>query len=284
MSQFPDDRGNWIILAILVLLASPVVFLIGLTVGSGVKWDAFSSASNLALWVSALSTLIIAVLTIVLAKETWHLRRIQLAQSNSIRKAAIEPAIDIYLERSNVAFVLMNVVVENSGSGPARNIQFQFSGIENRPLTENEQWVVNQLHKLNILKNGMIALGSDKSRKSYAFSTNDLFPKIKDEFFDIKIQIRIMYEDIEGDRFENVVIWDFSEYVGIGEVGGGDPTYQSVKELEKIAKSLDAFKKTSSNNRLKVDIYTEDERTKEREKVQAHYQAMKEAQQDSSDS
>lgn len=148
----------------------------------------------------------------------------------------------------------MDVVVENSGKGAARSIKFEFSGLNGELLTDHEQLIVEKMQKLNILNKGILSLGSGQLRKSFAFSHHDIFAKAKEEFFDIKIQIRITYQDIEGKNFESFVIWDFSEYVGISEVGGEDPHYSSAKELERIRKVLEAFKRGSSLDRLKVDV------------------------------
>ena len=79
--------------------------------------------------VSAISTCIIALSSIVTAYLTWNLFR----ENRLLRKVGAEPEVIAYLaegiqEKLEINFVLMNV-----GRGPARNIEVQLDGIDRTP-------------------------------------------------------------------------------------------------------------------------------------------------------
>lgn len=74
---------------------------------AGVLWDgydiilammALGSSGVYASWVSAFATVAIAILTVVLAKETWALRKAQNKQVDSLRKETLRPQVSVTLE------------------------------------------------------------------------------------------------------------------------------------------------------------------------------------------
>ena len=262
----PSQDHRYVVVAILAMLVLPAVFLFGLMLGAGVKHSDFADSSNIALWVSAGSTLAIAILTIVLAKETWQLRLFQLGQLAAIRKAAIRPQIDVYMSRSKTSFNVMNVVVENVGSGIARNIRFRFKGSStNGELTEPEQAVADRLNKMAMFNSGIQALSPQRNKRSFLFIVQEIFGAHKDDFYKICLTIEMSYEDAEGETHTSVAIWDFSELEGTSEMGYGDPTDKAAGHLEKISSTLQKLGRDTSSERFAVNIYTELDREKERE-------------------
>ena len=258
------------------MLALPAVFLFGLMIGSGIKYSDFADSSNIALWVSAGSTLAIAILTVVLAKETWQLRLFQLSQLAAIRKAAIRPQVDVYMSRSKTSFNVMNVVVENVGSGIARNIKFNFKGsLGNSKLTEAEQAVADRLHKMAMFNSGIQALSPQRNKRSFLFIVQEVFGAYKDDFFKICLTIEMTYEDAEGETHTSVEIWGFGELEGTSEMGYGDPTDKAAGHLEKISDTLQKFGRGSSSDRLSVNVYTEQDREKEREYFEEQHEIWK---------
>ena len=76
-------------------------------------------------------------------------------------------------------------------------------------------------------------------------------------------EISITYQDHEGKEYSSLAYFNFSEYKGITELGGGDPLYKISSILEKIQKDIGRF--ASGFRKLKADIYTSDDRDKEKE-------------------
>ncbi|MEQ9011360.1 hypothetical protein [Algiphilus sp.] len=271
------------VVAVLALLSLPAVFLFGLMVGSGFRFSSLADPANLALWVSAGATLAIAILTIVLAKETWLLRLFQLRQLEAIRKASIRPQIDIYLSRSPTSFNVMNVVVENTGSGLARNIRFGIVGSNNGLLTNAESAVAEKLESLSFVASGIQALAPQRSKRSFLFIVQDIFGKHREDFFKICLRIQITYEDSEGDPQESTAIWDFGEMEGASEMGYGDPVDKAARQLEKISDTLQRVGRGSSGDRLGVNVYTNKDREQERQEWEEQHEAWR-ARQGKSDS
>jgi hypothetical protein len=63
-----------------VAVALPLMFILGWSIGNQRASATPLSPDSVSSWVSALATLAIAILTFILAKETWYLR---LAQATS---------------------------------------------------------------------------------------------------------------------------------------------------------------------------------------------------------
>lgn len=262
------EKPIWIIVALIGLLLSPVIFIVGMVFGIEINDNINFSSDTLSSWVAAFATVAIAVLTFVLAKETWYLRLAQIRQINELRKESIRPAIEFYLLSSPVSFQFMNVHIENNGKGIARNITFSFYGENGKKLSENEKEVVDNLLKLNILNKGMLALGSGKQRSSFIFSFIELSEKLGSAAFEIRIEVKIKFQDIEGLPYETMSILDFSEFKGISELGGGDPIYNLYKETEKVRKVLEGFTGSISSKRLNINLHTSEDRVNEQERVQ----------------
>ncbi|HFD33199.1 MAG TPA: hypothetical protein ENJ28_10910 [Gammaproteobacteria bacterium] len=259
MKKFHDEKALWVVGSMIVLMLVPVVFIMGLIVGINIDSTATLTQDNLSSWVTAFATVVIAVLTIVLAKETWSLRNIQLSQIEHIRKDSIRPNIDLYLKSSPAAFNFVDVHVINNGSGSAQNVTFSF---ENRNTKDTEvfDYVVSLFTKLNILNSGISSLGINEKRSSFVLNFIELNQKYKDIIFETNIVVNISYEDIEGDKYTSKAIMNFSEFLGITELGGGDPMYKIASSIEKFQKDFNSFSKGSSSSKIKVDTYTAKDR------------------------
>ena len=112
-------------MTVIGLVSAPLIYILGIVTGSQIQLSAILTADSLSSWVAALATVAIAVLTFILAKETWYLREAQIEQVNSLRKENIRPAVSVTLKNSDIAFNLMMVNLSNLGKGIARNVSFQ---------------------------------------------------------------------------------------------------------------------------------------------------------------
>lgn len=261
------EKPFWIVIALGALLLAPLIFIVGLIFGTNLAGAINLSADSISSWVSAVATLAIAVLTFVLAKETWSLRIAQMKQVEEIRKEAVRPGVDLYLLSSPIAFQFMNVHVENNGKGVARNISFKFEPEGKDDFTEHERLVVDSLLKLNMLSNGISSLGSGKQRTSFAFSFLEVGGKAGDGMFDIRFKVKVSCTDGDGRPYSVDSIIDFSEYKGVSEIGGGDPTYRLYKETEKIRQVLESAQRGTSG-RFNVNSFTSEDRENEKRRTQ----------------
>jgi hypothetical protein len=103
----------------------PVTFMLGLVVGNSLKGSGGMAADSLSSWLSAIATVAIAVLTFVLAKETWYLREAQIQQLLELRRENIRPNIGVQLESSRAGLNFVNVKINsNSWIVRARMLPF----------------------------------------------------------------------------------------------------------------------------------------------------------------
>lgn len=270
-----EEKSFWVVFALIGIILAPLILIAGIIIGINVDRGISLSSDTMSSWISAIATVAIAVLTFILAKETWNLRLSQINQINEIKKEAIRPSLEFYLLSSPVSFHLMNVHIENNGKGVARNIKFTFSGEGNAPFTESEQAVVDDLLKFNILKNGMLALGSGKQRTSYIFSFLELSEKMAEGVFDMRINISMTYEDAEGRLYKSDSFVDFSEFKGVIEVGGGSPIYNLYQEAKKIREIFQNAQSGLSTKRINVNSYSGQDRKNEQEALQNRMEEMR---------
>ena len=86
MSKRKNERSLIPLMSVIGLVSAPLIFILGIVAGSQIQLSSILTADSLSSWVSALATVAIAVLTFILAKETWYLREAQIEQGNSLRK------------------------------------------------------------------------------------------------------------------------------------------------------------------------------------------------------
>lgn len=266
------EKGFWLILGLLGLLLLPLIFIGGIVIGLSFQTQLELSADSVSSWVAALATVAIAVLTLVLAMETWRLRAAQTAQIEELRRDSLRPNVEFYLLPAPASFQFINVHIENNGKGAAKNIRFDFQPESNDLNEKNERQLIAQLINLNMLYNGISSLGSGKERRSFVFSFIDFADKMGDAVFNIKVTVSISYEDTEGGEYKSESVLDFSEFKGISEIGGGDPSYNMYKELEKIRRVFESAQTTMASKRMNVNVYSGAEREAEREALRQRFE------------
>lgn len=266
------ENGFWLILGLLGLLLLPLIFIGGIVLGLSFQTQLELSADSVSSWVAALATVAIALLTLVLAMETWRLRAAQTAQIEELRRDSLRPNVEFYLLPAPASFQFINVHIENNGKGAAKNIRFDFQPESSDLHEKNERQLIAQLINLNMLYNGISSLGSGKERRSFVFSFIDFADKMGDSVFNIKVTVSISYEDIEGREYKSESVLDFSEFKGISEIGGGDPSYNMYKEIEKIRRVFESAQTTMASKRMNVNVYSEAEREAEREALRRRFE------------
>lgn len=271
MKKIRDEKALWVVGSIFVLLLAPIIFILGLIVGINIDHSITLTHDNLSSWVTAFATVVIAVLTIVLAKETWSLRNIQLTQIEQIRKDAIKPNVDFYLKSSPAAFNFVDVHIVNNGSGSAQNVKFDFENVNTKE-TEIFEYVVSLFQELNILKNGISSLGVNEKRSGFVLNFIELNKKYKDVIFETNIVVHISYEDIEGEEYSSKATMNFSEFLGITTLGGEEPLYKIADSFKKLQEEFSSLSKGNSTRKINVNTFTSKDREKAQEEMLKRYE------------
>ena len=263
-----DEKPLWMYWVLLAALLSPALFIAGIAIGSNARIPSEKAWEYISLTISAIATSVIALLTIVLAVETWRLRRNQDEQIETNRKEAIRPHVEIFLESSVVGFQFILFKVENIGRGLAKNVKFELVYPE-RELLDGEKEIITTLEKLSFFKNSLSTLGVGGSKKSFLFSFIDMHEKYGKDFYDTKLSFQISFKDMEGNLYTTYSIIDLSEFKGITEIGKGNPSYRTSIELEKMRKTLDSIVK--GNQRVNIDSYSQNDRDNHQQMIEEKY-------------
>lgn len=246
---------------------APLLFVLGLVVGNRLQGGSTLSADSMSSWLSAIATIAIAVLTFILAKETWYLREAQFQQLLELRRENIRPNVGFQLESSPVGMNFMNVKVSNLGKGIAKKVAFAFSDRNGNPVPAGQDAVADKFFKLAIFRQGIHSIGIGQVFSSYLFSFIDLGNELKDELFKSYLNISITFEDVEGAKYENAFTLDFAQYEGITELGG-DALHQMANEIKKIREHVGKVA-NKPRGRVAVDVFSAADRNRESEETKA---------------
>ncbi|WP_373823823.1 hypothetical protein, partial [Neisseria dentiae] len=88
---------------IILSVIAPSLFLAGVVFGHYFSESQVLIADSISSWVSAVATVAIAILTFILAKETWHLREAQISQLEELKRENFRPNIGFQLEPNPVS-------------------------------------------------------------------------------------------------------------------------------------------------------------------------------------
>jgi hypothetical protein len=244
---------------------APLLFILGLIVGNQLQGDGILSTDSLSSWLSAIATVAIAVLTFILAKETWYLREAQIAQLEELKRENIRPNVGIQLESSQVGMNFINVKISNLGKGIARKVSFTFFDRQGNQVKEKQNVVVDKFMKLGIFRLGAESIGIGQIISSFVFSFIDLGKDLEGEIFKPYLSISIKFEDVEGNPYTNTFTIDFSQFEGISELGG-DPLHEIAKETQRIREYIGKVA-SNSNGRISIDAYSSSDRQDEAEET-----------------
>lgn len=260
------ERSLIPLIAVSAIVSVPMLLVIGIAIGSQIQLSNMLTSDSLSSWVSAAATVAIAILTFVLAKETWYLREAQIEQVNELRRESIRPNVSVALINSPISFNLMVVEISNLGKGVARNIRFSFVGREGKPIRAEEDGIVAEFLKLHVFSEGMHTLGIGQKVSSFVFSFFEVKGKVAGgDIFSPFFTIVISYEDTEGTPYTNELTVDFAEFKGISDLGGGDPLYKIAGDVQKLREKLEQVINFSSK-RIHVNTYSAEDREREQRK------------------
>lgn len=192
--------------------------------------------------VVAVATVVYAVLTARLVRETERLRT-----------AATEPALEVTYRSRDEAMALLDVVVKNIGSGPAYEIRFDIS-VEPRGLGADE--LMKPLRNIKALHSGINVLMPGQEFSSFWTDVR--------QNFEAKLQtlvtVRSICRGASGVQYQREHLVDLSEMKGASRLG--KPSLLAIaRSLEKIQSDVHSL--TAGFRRLKVDTFSTADRDRE---------------------
>ncbi|MDB5759744.1 MAG: hypothetical protein JWM30_3033 [Burkholderia sp.] len=260
------------------VLVATCMLILGLFLGSKIPGAVTLTQDSLSSWVSAIATAAIGVLTFILATETWRLRAAQTEQLAELKRENIRPNIGIHLTNSPAGIHFMNVKIANSGKGIAKKIRFKFLNRQNKPVTEESDPIVKVFHKLAMFRLGIESLGINQELSSFIFSFLDLEQELGSDIFSHFVNIKITFEDTEGNEYQNSFVVDFVQYKGISKLGE-DSLNQIAKEIKSIREQLSKVIDNSSR-RLSVNVFDAGTRAEEKREALQWIEEQKQARQE----
>jgi hypothetical protein len=250
----------------IAVILSGLVFLVGRYSSGGVGLKSEEGAA----WVSAIATAVTAVLTVILARETWYLRAIQQKQIEEIHKEAIRPDVGIRLEHARAGFNLMDVKIENVGRGIARNLRFSFLDRNGDMIEPESDPIAKKFLKLSMFKHGINSLGVGQCLSSFVFSFFELGSELSGDIFSPFLSIKIEFDDVDGRTHSNIFSIDFVQFKGVSSIGN-DPSYASAEELKKIREQLQKL----IDGRIEVDTFNASDRVQEKVDQERQWQEQR---------
>ena len=191
----------------------------------------------------ALSTVVYAVLTALLVKETRQMRRAQ-----------TEPKLVAFVEPREEFISFAHLYIQNVGSGPAFNITFELKCAAE---DEGGNLLISDFSGTKFLTTGIDYIGPNQRIQSrYTSFTDDYEKKIK-----ANLTVLVKYQSSTSKNYSESFSIDMSQFQGAG--GLGTPhLYEIAQSLKKLQED---FRKVSTGfNRLKIDTYTQNDRNNER--------------------
>lgn len=247
------------LLTVIAAISAPLLFILGLAFGVNFGNREGLIGGSVSDWLTATATVAVTGLTFILAKESWQLRLLQMAQIRELQLESIRPNISVHLEPSHVGVNFMNVKISNLGKGIARQVNFELTARDGIPIQQGQNGVADKFFKLTVFRKGVQSLGVNQVITSFLFSVPKLNSEIGGKIFEQYIRVRASFQDVEGNNYTNELSIDFSEFEGIAELGGS-PIYDMSRELKKIRERL-----CLSGGRIGIDVYTSSDREKELE-------------------
>lgn len=258
-----NERSLMPLMLTSVAVSIPLIFILGLVVGNQLLGNSSLTGDSISSWLSAMATVAIAILTFILAKETWSLREAQTQQLEELKRENIRPDIGIQLNPNPVGFNLFDVKITNHGKGIAKKILIKFLDRQGNEVQEEADIVVSEFRKLAMFRLGIQTMGIGQEISSFVFNFHELSEKLQGDIFSPFINMSINFEDVTGYSYSNSFTIDFAQFQGMSEVGGNS-IYKLSNEIKKIREILERATRRNGG-RVSVDMFSSKDREAEAE-------------------
>lgn len=195
------------------------------------------------------SNSIVAFSTTVLAILTWLLWRETAKTRHNNQSAEIVVNFDIHPRYTNA----INLVVENVGSGLAKNLNLRLEGNIEIGLKSERALILNEW---NLFKKTIPYLKSKQQIKSFAFMYHDLSNPEK-----VNFEVIAEWDSYSSKKEKRLIKLDASVYEHIIYLGH-DALHEIANAQKEISKNI---KSVVSRNMIKVETVTQSERKEQEE-------------------
>jgi len=186
-----------------------------------------------------IATMVYAILTAILVKETRRLREVQ-----------TEPNMAVFFKCQEEFFNVGRLIFKNIGLGPAYKISFEITPINH---TAGENILLEEFSSAEFISRGLEYLGPNQEVVSgYTMLTEDFEGKIN-----AMLLVKIKYQSALGKKYESCNQINLSELKGLTVIGKPS-LYSIATSLEKIQRDFGHL--ASGFRKLKVDIFTKKDR------------------------
>jgi len=201
--------------------------------------------------VVGISTLVYAILTAKLVKETMLLRK---AQTN--------PGISVSLVQNKSSILFIDLLVENIGMGPAYDVKFDII----RDFELNKRL----LSEVGFMKNGINYFAPNQAMQLWVAT----FVGNK-ELENKSIDIKVTFKNYSKDTFARTFNLSFSQFANFIQLGT-PPLIKIADNIEKIERYVDNI--VSGFKKIKVDIYDTNDRKIENKLINDEFKKFNESQ------
>jgi len=207
--------------------------------------------------VVAVATVVYAWLTAKLVSETRRLRQVQ-----------TEPHIEVFYRPRDEWISLLDVVAKNIGNGPAYDIKFTWEATVSNKGSNN---LLTRVRELNGFNSGIAYLGPNQEFFSFwTQMTEDFEDKVATQ-----IRVRSTCRGVTGAIYDRQHAIDLSELKGISRIGE-PPLLKMAKSLEALQNDL--HRVATGFSRPKVDVFTQEDRERERQEWEERKAQLREQQ------
>jgi len=193
--------------------------------------------------VVAIATVVYAILTSKLVRET-----------RSLREAQTEPRVELFYRTRDEWVSLIDIVVKNIGAGPAYDLRFEVTAVVANEAADS---LVKRLGELKSIASGINFLGPGQEFSSYWTNMTEQF----DEKIKAPLLLKSTCRSATGVSYHREHVIDLSELKGIVRIGE-PPMLKIAKSIEKLQENVEHL--ASGFRKLKVDVFDSDDRDSER--------------------
>ena len=191
--------------------------------------------------VTAVATIVLAFVTTILARETKRLS-----------DATSQPSVVVTLEPSPWSIIHTNLVLQNTGTGTAYDIEAKFDPpLKTKP---HEVLVEMPLRSLSVLKPGS---------EFPVFLRG--FEKLNEQVVCVEVSWRRTPKS-KNRETHSYVLNSRMDYDNWGQLGGGPPDIQIAREMKKLRE--DVGRLASGYGRLQVDVHDRGDRQREQDELE----------------
>ena len=206
-------------------------------------------------------TAMVAISTVVYAFLTWRL----VSETRKLREVQTEPKIHITLESLDFAINVVRLNIKNIGLGPASDLQFDPAVISGG---ESAEKLLQEFTSPNFFKTGLRHFSPGQNIHSRDTQVTDDFEGKSASTLSFKLR----YKSATGKQYNDEIIIDMSEIKGTSQLGKPN-LYSIAKSLEKM--QVDIGHIVSGFKRVKVDIYSKEDRELESDVFQERREEQK---------